>query len=58
MISTPLNPPKEPAMSRRTLLQTAAGPVKAQTQPDAPRCVMGEALRFDLPLALAVALES
>ena len=44
--------------SVEVLLQTAAGPVKAQTQPDAPRCTVGESLRFDLPLAMAVALES
>ena len=44
--------------SVEVLLQTAAGPLRVQTAPDAPRCLAGEKLRFDLPLAAAVALES
>jgi putative spermidine/putrescine transport system ATP-binding protein len=44
--------------SVEVLLQTAAGPLKAQTAPDAPRCVAGENLRFDLPMDHAVALEN
>ena len=40
------------------LLDTKAGPVKAQAAPDAPRCTVGQSLRFDLPRAAAVALET
>jgi len=44
--------------SVEVLLQTAAGPLKAQVAPDGPRCVAGENLKFDLPMPSAVALES
>jgi len=44
--------------SIEVLLQTDAGPVKAQTAPDAPRCAPGDQLPFDLPAAAAVHLEA
>jgi putative spermidine/putrescine transport system ATP-binding protein len=44
--------------SVEVLLQTDAGPLKAQVAPDGPRCVAGENLKFDLPMSSAVALES
>ncbi|MFO1294795.1 MAG: ABC transporter ATP-binding protein [Rubrivivax sp.] len=39
------------------LLDTPAGPVKAQTSPQAPRCAPQQVVRFGLPLAAAVPLE-
>ncbi len=44
--------------SMEVLIESAAGAIKAQTAPDAPRHGVGEMLRFDLPLAAAVALEA
>ena len=43
--------------SVEVLLQSSAGPVKAQAAPDAPRRFPGETLRFDLPIADAVPLD-
>jgi len=44
--------------SVEVLLHTAAGPIKVQTAPDAPRVVPGSAVRFDLPISSAVHLAS
>ncbi|MFT4012235.1 MAG: ABC transporter ATP-binding protein [Paracoccus sp. (in: a-proteobacteria)] len=38
------------------LIETPAGPIKAETPAAAPRHAMGQELRFDLPLASAAAL--
>ena len=39
------------------LIASPAGPIKAQTPPDAPRHRIGERVQFDLPLACAVRLD-